>query len=305
MATETENRFDFDFAGQDRAQLLAEVKREVKAYNVELKGDERRPDAETRAALKLLDGMNREVAEFGAFPDVIKLDEADFAAHGQQVPPRFAELTRQHRFYWVRFPVTLSPVKSKPFVKLECAVEFNPGVGDGHLRPRAHLILPDRRFSELVQINESLDLRLGVSGELDVATPRLDFQLGAAKAKAGAGFDAAANAKAEVKVGPFAFRVRSADVWHTPAGTEKVFWRLSGAEFVHEDDPTFIVVLQVPREIAEVRVSAALQAYHRASFGVTPLSDAFDYFIDRLAAFLSAGAPVRSIKVWDITPRLS
>lgn len=88
------------------------------------------------------------------------------------------------------------------------------------------------------------------------------------------------------------------------AGTEKVFWRMSEERFFQEDDPTFIVVMQVPREVKEVKIAAAMQAYHSFNLWAADLSAVMGYLRERVATFFSKGAPIRDTKVWDLTPKL-
>ena len=297
MDPQTPIDFDFDVRRLDRAALLTEAERVIGALDAEL-GSEADSPPQDRAAIRLLEELRGEVVEFAAFPDVFAFDEEGFARYGWPIPPGFRELSAHYRFYWMRFPVVLSPLEGVPFTKLECAVEFNPDVGDGRLRPRAMLILPDRQFKNLAEANASVQLQVGGNVDVGAETPRIELQYGAAMVKAAAGAELQAAANAEFNVGPFTFQMRRAEVQHSPAGTEKVFWKLSGVQFTQEDDPPFIVVLQVPQNVGAVHVAAALQAYHRPQFGL-PLQRVIDFLGDRLASFFRAGAPIAVIKTWE------
>jgi hypothetical protein len=79
---------------------------------------------------------------------------------------------------------------------------------------------------------------------------------------------------------------------------------LAGAEFFQEDDRTFIVVLQVPKSVNEVKIAAALQAYHKPNVAAMGLGESIRYFGSRLATFFRKGAPATDTKLWDITPSL-
>jgi hypothetical protein len=149
-------------------------------------------------------------------------------------------------------------------------------------------------------VNDSLEFHIGENFEFEATTPPLDAGL----AKAEAGVDAKAAAQLGFVAGPFKHSVKKAELEHSPAGTEKVFWRMSEARFVQEDDPTFIVVMQVPREVKEVKIAAAMQAYHSFNLWAADLSAVMGFLRERVATFFSKGAPIRDTKVWDITPKL-
>jgi hypothetical protein len=296
--------FDFDFSGMDRASLLAEAATTVQALRSELGPESQVFDIASNAATHLLAQLNEEVAEFSAYPEVVELKEKHFTERGLAVPVQFRELGQRYKFYWIHFPITLFPGSNMPFHKLECGVEFNPGTVEGHLRPRAHLILPDRKFQQLLEFNDSLELRIGEDFEFAVNTGSIDVQLNQAEAKAKAGVEAKATGKLGFMVGPFTYRLKKALVEHSPAGAEKVFWRLSDTVLFHEDEPTLIVVLQVPKPIGRVEIAAAMQAYHQFNFGAAGLAEAIQYFGKRLATFFRKGAPTADRKVWDITSSL-
>ena len=293
--------FDFDMAGVDRAELLAKTSQTIQALDAELGADAASMQA---SATDLFDHLNKGVARFSAFPDVIRLEEEHFTKHGLPVPLRFQELNRQNQFFWLRFPITLFAPEDMPFNKLECAVEFNPGVADGYLRPRAQMILPDRKFKQYFEANTGFELRINENFEFESGSPKLDLSAGDAHVKGQAAADAKAAGKLGFVAGPFTYRLKKATVDHSPVGTEKVLWRLTGAEFFQEDDPTLIVVLQVPRAVKDVKIAAALQAYHQFNPWTSALGKAFRYLTKRDADFFSKGAPLRDPATWDITPAI-
>lgn len=288
-------RFDFDFEQQDRTALLKEASWVFRGLGGEL-GDAGEPAAAAdTAATRLLDQLNSEVACFGDYPDLLQLTEKDFTAHGLQVPVQFSDLERDYSFYWTRVPLILKPLDGQPFVKLKCALEFNPGA-DPHLRPRARLILPDRKFKTLLEANDSVEFRIGENFEFVPTLPKLPVGTASVEAKAAA--------KLGFVAGPFTYRLRRAQVDHSPAGSATVFWSLEGSEFFQENDPDLIVVLQVPREVREVKIAAAMQAYHSFRFLSATLGEAVAYIGRRLANFFKAGAPVEDKTVWDVSHEL-
>ncbi len=114
-------------------------------------------------AARLLEELDNEVARFSPELEVLELLEEHFSQHGLAVPVRFKDESRDHPFFWVRFPLTLMPASQKPFCRLKCALEFNPG--DDPRRPSTKLILPDRRFVDLMEAHTGLSLSINESFE--------------------------------------------------------------------------------------------------------------------------------------------
>ena len=273
--------FDFDFAQQDRAALLNEASRSIRDLHGEL-GDAGEPSAgaaET-AATRLLQQLNQEIARFGDHPDVLQLTEKDFTAHGLQVPVQFTELEHDYAFYWTRVPLVLKALEAQPFVRLKCGLEFNPGE-DAHLRPKARMILPDKKFKTLLEVNDSVEFRIGENFEFQPSLPKLPVGT--------ASIDAKAAAKLGFVAGPFTYRLRRVQVDHSPTGSATVFWSLDGSEFFQENDPEMIVVLQVPREVKQVKIAAAMQAYHSFRALSATLGEVVAYLKRRLKNFVEAG----------------
>ena len=105
-------------------------------------------------------------------------------------------------------------------------------------------------------------------------------------------------------LGPSTYSLKKAQLDHSPTGSEKVFWRLSEADFIQKDDPSFIAILQMPKTVDRLEISAALQAYHSFSLTAASLAEAIQYFRQQLASFFRKGAPLRDTKVWDVTSSL-
>jgi hypothetical protein len=294
--------FDFDMQDIDRQQLLSETRRTVSALQKEL-GPE--AGAEPGATDDLFDHLNNGVAKFSAFPDVVELAKDHFTSQGLKVPPLYEQRVRDHRYIWLRFPVTLFPPEDIPFYKLECAVEFNRGEAQGYLRPRAQLILPDKKFKKYFEADTGLEVRIGENFEFEASIPKIGGEAGGAKVKLGGDVDAKAAAKLGFVAGPFHYSMKKAILDHSGIGTEKVIWRLSGAEFFQEEEPTLIAVLEVPRTTELVNVTAVLQAYHKPNFLIATLGNLFKFLSKRPAEFLGKGAPLVDQQKWDITPRLA
>jgi hypothetical protein len=300
--------FDFNFGDDDRSAFLNEARVAVSAMRMEL--DDRgtatagAPTPAEQAALVLLEGFDAAVAEFSAHPDMIKLEETHFSEHGLTVPPRFRELSQRFRFYWMRFPTVLKPAPGSAFHKLQCAVQFNPAEKDGHLLPRALMILPDRKFKEIASGNLGLSVKIDETFELKATAGELTKVAKNVGVDADAGVDAALAGKLGFVAGPFNYKWKRAEVDHTAPGASKVFWTLSSSEFTESDDMQFIIVLQVPSEVDQLEVAGALRAYHRLN-PAADVGEAFKYLRTRAAEFFRAGAPTNAkATVWNLSRSL-
>lgn len=296
--------FDYNFGESDRSQLLDEAAQTVRALKTNLGSTTSPSDSPEDPALSLLAQLGQETAEFGAYPQVVRMREKNFTEAGMNVPHQFRELSKTNKFYWLHFPINLFPLQNLPFYKLECGVEFNREVVHGHLRPRAQLILPDRKFLEILRLEDSVELRIGEDFEFTADSGSLEGQVGMAKAKGKAAVDVKAAGKLGLVAGPFTYRLKRAQIERSEVNNEKVRWRVAGAEFFQEEYPAFIVVLQVPKAVIEVKIEAALQAYHKPNLASMGLGEVIKYFGSGLATFFRAGAPAKATKVWDITPSL-
>jgi len=223
------------------------------------------------------------------------------------VPPRFRELSEQYKFYWLRFPITFHLPSNWYFNKLECAVEFNPETAEGHLRPRACMILPDQKFQKQLELSDGIELRIGENFEFEATSGDLSLQANQAQTTAKASVDAKAASKLGLVVGSFNYSLKKAQITRSDSGDARVFWCIEGTEFFQENLPKLIVVLQVPKAVEQVKIQAALQAYHRSKFWTAQLADLGDviHLLSKKAqTFLRKGAPLKDTKLWDITPSL-
>ena len=302
--------FDFQFGKHERGALLHEARKVVVSYREELAGvgagDTRSsaPSASDQAALALLEGFDEAVADFAAYPDVMRVEEQHFTEHGLKVPPRFQDLSKQFRFYWIRFPTVLKPATGTVFNKLQCAIQFNPGAKEPHLLPRAAMIMPDRKFQKLLGADVSLEVSIGEDFEFAAKTVKLEAKTALGELEASAGAKGSLVSKVGVVAGPFNYVWKKALVQHTAPGAEKVFWTLSSSQFSESDELAFIVVLQVPIEQKKVDVVAVLRAYHQLNLAAS-VGEAFKYFGKRLRDFCNAGAPTDAPTAkWNLTPSL-
>jgi hypothetical protein len=314
--------FDFDFGGLSRSTLVDSARQTIHALDEELGAEEgvRRgmevpgappapgapvPAGETvNAAETLLAELNEQRANFSDYVDIYPLREKNFTDHGLAVPVRFRELSKKSNFYWVRFPIFYQNKPNTPFNKIECALEFNPGEMDGYRRPRAMLLLPDRKFTNLLELSDSLSVKIGENFEFEAATTDMHVSTPAGTVGGKAGVDVATAGNLGLAVGPFTYTLKKAKVENSSPGAERVFWRVTGSEFFQESVPQFVVVLQVPKDVTNVRIAAALQAYSFFNLAAAGIGDVLRYLGERVASFFKAGAPVRDTQEWDISRSL-
>lgn len=242
------------------------------------------------AALRLLEQMQANVAELAAVaPELVPLAIDQLAAGGVSPAPAIAALARDHRFYWLRIPYTLQPRADHRFDRLEIALEVNPG-GGALQRPRILSALPTREFVTLA--SAATELRVGIDEGLQFAV------------EAGAHVAAHATGKLGFVAGPFSYRVRKAVIERGPLPSERVFWRISETEMLSEAPPELIAVIAVPGDTAQLQIAGALQAYASGAILTMTLGGFVSYLGSKLRQFFASGAPVRSTRVWDLTPRL-
>lgn len=297
-----ETDFSFDMQGIDRHALLTEAAARLDALSSFLGVGEAAGDAEAAALLRELDG---DTIGFPDFPIVYKITDRTYLTHSLKVPVNFTTLTQNFNFYWLYVPIALFPKSAlRGFRKLEMIIEFNRGETVPHLRPQAYQILPNERFQTLLEVSGNVEVRLDENFELSASTPQMDVNLGYASAKAGAGMTVKEAAGLGMVLGPYIYRLKRAKITHTHPGLAKVRWTLDGAEFFQDDSPELIVVIQVPKEVTQLKVVAAMQAYRHFSLLPSRLQRAVDDFPEWIQKFLRAGMPVPGTATWDITPRM-
>lgn len=294
--------FSFDMQGIDRHALLTEAAARLDALSGYLGPGEAAGEEESALLLRELDG---DTIGFPDFPTVYKITDKHYLTHNLKVPVNFTTLTQNFNFYWLYIPVALFPKSAmRGFRKLEMIVEFNHGETMAQLRPQAYQILPNKKFQTLLEVSNRVEVRLDENFELSASTPQMDVNLGSASVKAGAGMTVKEAAGLGMVLGPYTYRLKRAQIDHTPTSFAKVRWTLDGAEFFQEDSPELIVVIQVPKEVTQLKVGAAMQAYRHFSLLPSRLQKAVDDFPQWIQRFLRAGMPVPGAATWDITPRM-
>lgn len=311
MGSEQDIAFDFDFGGESRQEIFQEALDTLVAMDhplgsaVDGSALSFDLDPDQQAASDLLKQLKTHVAELGDNPQMLELKAKTFEEYGWAVPRQFRDLYKTHRFYWMQVPVLLSQLENMPFSKLELAIEFNPAEAQLTRKPVSVLIFPDKRIKQIAKFEQGASLKVGENFELEVATPELDLKAGKAKAKGTAGVDLGASGGFSLALGPFAYDLKKLELEHTDLGNSKVFWKVFTAKYLHTERPQFIVVFQVPRTVQELKVAAAMQAYHQFDAGAAGLTQVFKVFRDKVANFFRQGAPLQDTAVWELTEKLA
>ncbi len=282
---------------RERSETLAAAQFEIDALSSHLGGSGAR-GGEQNEASQLMKELHEEVAEFGAFPDVIPFTEASFAEYGWPAPAGFEHLNTLFNFYWVRFPIVLKPATKSPFNKLEYQIEFGTGIAAGNLKPKAHLIFPAKKFTDILNVKTNVELGVQGNVQASATAPAVNFSYFDIGASAGGDVSGSIGGDVAVKIGPFDLTMRRAEIDHSAEGAQKVYWLLSNTRLIREDNPSPVVVLQVPKEISSVGVQAQLQAFHSPSFGL-PLTQVYDYLTSKIQSLLGNGAPIWEQKSWQ------
>ncbi len=282
-----EMNFSVDMGGLDRSQVLATAATKLDA----LGGHMGQGSAAGTSIGDLARELQEDTAEFAAAPLVYEITDADFERRDGRLPEGFQQLSRHYRFYFVELPIHLFPRYGWSFDRLEVAVEFNAADRDRpELRPRALQIFPNRQLREFARVDQQLMVSLTSELQFEARVP--EMPLGPATASAAAGAKAAGEVR--LGIGPFEYRLRRAEIDHSPAGLEKVFWRLDGVRILQDDAPRLIIITQVPRATSNVDVDAALQAYRNYNFLTDRTRNTIEQLPRILSTFFKKGAPMRA-----------
>lgn len=249
--------------------------------------------------------FKKDIAELGAFPDVLPVDTdaPDFLQKQLTIPFSSQSLLKENRFYWIRFPVGLSPRQGWAFNRLDMWIEFTSNA-EAHARPKVHRIFPDAKFQTLLKGQVQMQLYLDENLELQVKSGNIQQQVGTGEAKV----DASAGGKVAGGIGfaagPFVHELKVAKISHEGLNMEWAHWRLDGPEFFQENTPDLFVVAQVPKGTTVVGIKAHLQARRYFSFLAASVQKAVENFPEGLKAFFKDGLPLEDSKTYDLTPVL-
>jgi len=265
-----ELKFDFDFEGADSSQMLDLAKHELITLKGSMSVGEKEVSAdEIRKTEEYFNALKSGKLKFPrAEPTVFPLNPDHFKQNDLPTPKNFQALSAQARFYWVEAPLLLIPGE-KPFYKLQMSMEFDKDVKDSQKIPKVHSVFPETKFVERAKIEGKIDLGLGedlkfkvVAGIDDVALPQ-SIPIVEASAGGKLGVSAKAASTFGIVAGPFSLTSKRALVTCRFAG-EQALWTITDEETLQENNPIFIVVLEVPMDVAQVRMTAYAQAHRSA-----------------------------------------
>jgi hypothetical protein len=300
--------FSFNMQGLDRQALLTQAAEQFDLLNHNLGANDvpltgsPTESASGSLARALRDG---DIAQFSASPTLYQITEKDFIESARVVPVKFEQLSRHYNFYWLYLPIALFPSRNRAFHRLEVAIEFNPREEDGHLRPTAYQILPQKQFQTLLEISDCLEIRLGENFEFSARAVIPEIQTQYAQGKADVSTDVKLKSGINTIVGPFNYHIKRAKIDHTQPGIERVFWRLEGTEFFQQDVPLLIVIIQVPAQVTELYITAAMQAYRYFNILANDdLKQAVQDLPKAIRDFFIGGIPLLDQKEWNLTPQL-
>jgi hypothetical protein len=311
MAGELE--FDYVFEDGFSARKAVDEAREViTGFDSHLSGGTGGGGDADAAAEKLLGELEQVVVEFGDTPELVQLKTEQFVSAGLPLPRFLAEQASSNTFWWFRVPMTLKAYPGRSFDKFQCAVEFNPASqmtlpkgapvqesarpGAPVGRPTVVSVLPNKKLRDLAKYSGKVEVRVGANAEFEASVPaeigKLDI-------------DASSAVSAGMLLGPFEYAIRVRDIDHSSTGSERMFWNIAGKDFFDGADPAFVAIVKVPRSATELRVVAAMQAYHETDFLEQILGRWFSEVSKRAERWLKMGAPSHATKTWDLDRHLS
>ena len=296
--------FSFDMTGIDRSSLLAEAA-DLANQRHTVMGDEPSGPQDTEEG-RLIRGLQDDIAELPGYPDVYPITDESFLLSGfAEVPTHFQELAQNFSFYWIRVPVGLMPRYNWAFHRLELRLDFNKGETILRRLPKAHQILPEKKFEKLLRANAAVSVHINENLEFSAGLKKIKVESPLATVGGKVSTDAGIAVKAGLATG-FEYSLKTAKIDHNSTGMEWVFWRLDGSEFFQEDAPNFVVILQVPRDVTNVYIGAELRAYRYFTYLNASLQHAIVTFPETIRNFFKGGLPVaHKLKTpWEIPVRL-
>jgi hypothetical protein len=278
------------FSEADRLTYIRDLAYLAQGYHEHLSGA---PQGAAQDLSKKIIQLKDETANFGPTPEVIRLDEAAFAARNLAPGATVKALLQQDDFYAITFAVTLFPKVDWQFDRLECQIELNSG-GSAPL-PVAFDVYPYDEWNTIVQLNMKLDVgvdeQFKFDAQLPPGTPGLSGQV-RARVNAGLG----------IVVPPRDYSLRRATVVSRGRGNSQVFWRLLGTGYFEQTEPRLGLVVRVPKGVPSVRADGVLAAYRTANFWTAALGSLFQDLPDRIRSWLGRGSPLYGQASWTLVP---
>jgi hypothetical protein len=292
--------------------LLQEARQELRDLQQRLGGEE--------SSSESIDKVDRTVAELyadmdgvarlsDALPNVFPLNKRYLKESGLDVPKDFEVLTGQADFFWLEIPVGVVNGEKTNFDKIQLGLAFNPGEKEPRLLPKAHSMFPDKTFAKGLAIEGGIkfglgsDLKFNVAGGVDKISLPETIPLVNASAEGKLGVNAELAPKLGLIAGPYSYTFKRAVIDASGQGTERIFWTLADRDMLREQSPKFVVILQVPKGVNQVKVTAALRAYP-VLFLPQALVRLLSGLSPKIRDFLTKGGPTKDDYVYDISSRI-
>lgn len=297
---EIDNLYDelgIDFAPSERQEFIEELSDVAKAYKSHL-GSEAPTKGVSSPLDKFVEELGKEVAELSPKISVIPLNKKMFTELSLEIPPNIANLMKRFNFFLVDFPITLVPRPGWGFERMECRVEFNPGLPNSD-RPTAYQIFPQEEWQDVVHAWQGLNIGLDENLEFKVDPTIPMDELNNLTPAVKAAIEQKIAGKAGLILGPFNYYVRKSKIRSQGRGNVKVIWRLEGEERILQTEPRLGVVLQVPKHVSQIDAIGALAVFRTFHFFTAELRDVMDFLSEPTKNFLLKGAPATDKKPWD------
>jgi hypothetical protein len=288
---------DVDFEPVDRQVFLQELSDIAKDYKSNL-GSEAPAEGELSPLDRFVEELGKEVAELSPKLSVVPLNKKIFADLGLVMPSYIANLMKRFKYFLVDFPITLVPRPGWGFERMECRVEFNPGLPNND-RPTAYQIFPQEEWQDVIHAWQELNIGLDENFEFKVVPSKPIDQLSDLTPEIKAAVEQKIAGKAGLVLGPFNYFVRKSKIRSQGRGNVKVIWRLDGEDRIIQTEPHLGIVLQVPKHVARIDAIGALAVYRTFHFFTAELHDVMDFLSEPTKNFLLKGAPATDKKPWD------
>lgn len=281
----------------DRNRILSEAARYLDIDAGALSGE---GPHETSDIGDLVRAFAEDEASLGC-PQLYPVRRDAIAAAATGMPVSTRALTSRARFFLVSFPVSLYSAVGRGFNRLEVKAAFNPGANGVH--PTTFDVLPDRQWTTKAKIGAALSAGVNADLKFVVGLPEELSALTGLPVSGSAG--ASLNNASKLVLGPFSWSLGCPEIEHSSPELDHVFWRLNGAKFVREQDPGLRVLLRVPDEIVELRITGQMKARRYYNLFDHKLVEATKSLPDALKSFFSEkGTPIFHADEWDLSEQL-
>jgi hypothetical protein len=300
------NNIDADFAdiaALDRKALLVDAAQRLDALRGHLGG---RSEITETPEGKLVRTLAEDEGRFAKSLALREIADKAFLTRNLPVPVSLTELFRRYRYYFLEFPFELDPAAGWGFNKLEVRIDLNPNDPPSGDLPRVFQIFPDPKFQTLFEANANLEVGVNAHGEFSAKPGGVDVQVGQAAFKVGADLGAEVGGKAGFVIGPFSYSIKRAVISHRGTGKEWARWEISGTQLNRGDDPRLMVIVQVPKQIRQLKIRGQLIATRYFSLANYSFIEAIKQLPNTLRRFIEGGTPYyhRPPDDWDVTEQM-